>query len=189
METVSQTYRTAEEKQRKVVTAVASYGKGLLGFIRKRVGSDADAEDVLQDVWFQLSSIINSQPVEQLGAWLYRVAQNRSIDKHRKKKEYNWHSRLNDEQESAEMEQAFAGDDNPELEYRERIIWQQLYRALDELPVEQRDVFIWHELDDIPFAEIAALTGEPVSKLVMRKRYAVLHLRKRMKIYYDELKD
>lgn len=188
MEHVSRTYLMVEEKHRKVSTAVTSYGKGLLGFIRRRVSSDADAEDVLQDVWFQLSSIINSQPVEQLGAWLYRVAKNKIIDKHRKKKEHFWKAAEEDEAGNVEIEQV-AADDNPETEYQERLIWQQLYQALDELPAKQRDVFVWHELDNIPFAEIAALTGEPVSKLVMRKRYAVLHLRKRMKVFYDELID
>src|SRR5690606_13367303 len=82
-----------------------------------------------------------------------------------------------------------AVDGNPEAKYQERMVWEQLYRALEELPAAQRDVFVWHELEQIPFAEIAAFTGEPVGKLVSRKHYAVLHLRKRLKIFYDELTD
>lgn len=187
MESTTRTYPTADEKQRSVSTAVSSHGKVLLGFIRKRVKSDADAEDILQDVWFQLSSIINSQPVEQLGAWLYRVAKNKIIDRYRKKKEHPWQAGIDDGDEDTGIGLVPAADDNPETEYQERMVWEQLYLALDELPAEQRDVFVWHELEGVPFAEIAALTGEPVSKLVMRKRYAVLHLRKRMRIFYDEL--
>lgn len=190
MESTTRTYPKVDEKQRSVSTAVSSYGKVLLGFIRKRVNSDADAEDILQDVWFQLSAIINSQPVEQVGAWLYQVAKNKIIDRYRKKRERPWQTGADDGSDGPEMTGMVpAADDNPETEYQERMVWKQLYRALDELPAEQRDVFVWHELEGIPFSEIAALTGEPISKLVMRKRYAVLHLRKRLQIFYDELSD
>ncbi|WP_257668996.1 RNA polymerase sigma factor [Parapedobacter tibetensis] len=183
-------YVMIDEKQSKISITIKSYGKGLLSFIRKRVSNDADAEDVLQDVWYRLSSIINSQPVEQIGAWLYRVAKNRIIDKHRKKTELPWQDRENDDENSLGFGDVFAiADSNPETEYQERMVWQQLHLALDELPPEQRNVFVWHELEGTPFAEIAAMTGEPVGKLISRKRYAVLHLRKRMKVYYDELVD
>lgn len=174
------------EKHSKILTTVKSYGKGLLGFIRKRVSSDADAEDILQDVWYQLSSIINSQPVEQIGAWLYRVARNKIIDKHRKKTETPWVDEGEEEELSGFYYSTLKTEDNPETKYQDRIFWQQLYSALDELPAEQKDVFIWHELDDIPFAEIAMRTGEPVGKLISRKHYAVLHLRKRLRIFYNE---
>jgi RNA polymerase sigma factor (sigma-70 family) len=176
------------ERQGKITATIASYGKGLLGFIRKRVHNDADAEDILQDVWYRLSTVINSHPVEQVGGWLYRVATNRIIDKKRKKTESSWEGMLPDESEPLGFEGlSAAADSNPEAQYQERVVWEQLHRALDELPVAQRDVFVWHELEHIPFAEIAAFTGEPVGKLVSRKRYAVLHLRKRLKIFYDEL--
>ncbi|GGG92664.1 RNA polymerase subunit sigma-24 [Parapedobacter pyrenivorans] len=176
------------EKHGKITATIASYGKGLLGFIRKRVRNDADAEDILQDVWYRLSAVINSHPVEQVGGWLYRVATNRIIDKQRKKTESSWERTTSDQPESSELEALSAtADSNPETQYQERMVWERLYRALDELPAAQRDVFVWHELESIPFAEIAAFTGEPVGKLVSRKRYAVLHLRKRLKIFYDEL--
>ncbi len=174
------------EKNNKILTTVKSYGKCLLGFIRKRVNSDADAEDILQDVWYQLSSIINSQPVEQIGAWLYRVARNKIIDKHRKKTELPWMDEEDDEKLSSFYDRALTTEDTPETKYQDRIFWQQLFSALNELPVEQKDVFIWHELDDIPFAEIAIRTGEPVGKLISRKHYAVLHLRKRLRLFYSE---
>ncbi len=177
-----------DEKQRSITAAIAAYGKGLLGFIRKRVNSDADAEDILQDVWYRLSAVINSHPVEQVGGWLYRVATNRIVDKRRKKSESFWKNGTPEEAEQAgHATLPVAADGDPEARYQERMIWEQLYRALDELPAAQRDVFVWHELEQIPFAEIAAFTGEPVGKLASRKHYAVLHLRKRLKIFYDEL--
>lgn len=180
-----------KEGQGKISITIKSYGQGLLGFIKKRVNNDADAEDILQDVWYQLSAMINTQPVEQLGAWLYRVARNKIIDKYRKKTELPWKEKKDeDDGGSFGLEDAFLlADDNPETAYQERMLWEQLYAALDELPVEQRDVFVWHELDRIPFAEIAIQTGEPIGKLISRKRYAVLHLRKRLKVFYDELID
>src|SRR6201995_3452367 len=77
----------ANDKNSSTIQAIGSYGKSLLGFIRKRVKNDADAEDILQDVWYQFSAVINSEPIEQTGAWLYRVASNKITDKHRKKSE------------------------------------------------------------------------------------------------------
>jgi len=179
-----------DDKQRSITAAITAYGSGLMGFIRKRVNNDADAEDILQDVWYRLVAVINSHPVEQVGGWLYRVATNRIVDKRRKKSESFWKSGTPGEAEDNRPERTpVAADGDPEAKYHERVVWEQLYRALEELPAAQRDVFVWHELEQIPFAEIAALTGEPVGKLVSRKHYAVLHLRKRLKVFYDELTD
>lgn len=183
-----------EERNNSIIQAIAAYGKSLLGFIRRRVKNDADAEDILQDVWYQFSSVINSEPIEQTGAWLYRVARNKIIDRHKKHTE----TLLDDM-----LPQGDSGDDDlpdfrsilmteattPETEYVRSLFWEQLFRALDELPKEQRQVFIWHELDDIPFQKIAERTGEHIQTLVSRKRYAVLYLRKRLKQLYDELTD
>ncbi|MGK6351316.1 RNA polymerase sigma factor [Parapedobacter sp. DT-150] len=178
-----------DEKQSNITATIRSYGKGLLGFIRKQVNNDADAEDILQDVWYQLTAVIHTRPVEQVGGWLYRVATNRIIDRRRKKTEEPLKYKLTGET-GFEMEAAsLVTEGDPEATYRERVVWQQFYLALEELPPAQRDVFVWHELERIPFAEIAAFTGEPVNKLISRKHYAVLHLRKRLKIFYDELID
>jgi len=180
----------ANKKHNTILTIIKSYSKGLLGFIRKRVDNEEDAEDILQDVWYQLSSIINSQPVEQIGGWLYRVATNKIIDKHRKKSESSWMYGEEEEQEEWSLyDQFLKTEKTPETEYHNRILWQELFKALEELPPEQRDVFIWHELDQVPFAEISAQTGEPVGKLISRKHYAVLHLRKRLKVFYSEFKE
>jgi RNA polymerase sigma factor (sigma-70 family) len=179
-----------EEKNQTIIHAIGAYGKSLLGFIRKRVKNDADAEDILQDVWFQFSSMINSEPIEQTGAWLYRVARNKILDKHKKRTETLLDDMLQDEDDddSPDFKSILMAEANtPETEYLRNLFWEQLFFALDELPEEQRQVFIWHELDDIPFSEIAERTGANVQTLVSRKRYAVLHLRKRLKQLYEEI--
>jgi len=180
-----------EDKNSHIIQTIRSYGKNLLGFIRRRVKSDADAEDILQDVWYQFSSVINSQPIEQTGAWLYKVASNKITDKHRKKSEILLDDMIatdDDEDDITDFKAILLTEaKTPETEYLRNIFWEQLFFALDELPEKQRQVFIWNELEDISFAEIADLTGDNVQTLVSRKRYAVLHLRKRLKQLYDEI--
>ncbi len=180
-----------EEKNNHIIQAIKSYGKGLLGFIRRRVKSDADAEDILQDVWYQLSAVVNAEPIEQTGAWLYKVATNKIIDKNRKKTEELLDLNLSGDDEDEDgpnfREILLTEGTTPETEYIRNLFWEQLFIALDELPEEQRQVFIWQELDDIPFNEIAEKTGVNVQTLVSRKRYAVLHLRKRLKQLYIEI--
>lgn len=177
-----------EEKNSHILKSIKDYGKGLLGFIRKRVKSDADAEDILQDVWFQLSAVINSQPIEQTGAWLYKVARNKIIDKHKKKSEVRLDDTYGDEDVSLDLKALLLTEDKtPETEFLRNMFWEQLFLALDELPEEQKEVFVLHELEDVPFQEIAIRSGENISTLVSRKRYAVLHLRKRLKQLYKEI--
>ena len=179
-----------EEKNNAIIRAITAYGKNLLGFIRRRVKSDADAEDILQDVWYQFSAVINSEPIEQTGAWLYKVARNKILDKHKKHTETLLDDILpeEDSDEAPDFKAILMTESNtPETEYLRNLFWEQLFFALDELPDEQRQVFIWHELEDISFKEIAERTGENVQTLVSRKRYAVLHLRKRLKQLYEEI--
>ena len=178
------------EKNNVIIQAISSYGKNLLGFIRKRVKNDADAEDILQDVWYQFSSVLNSEPIEQTGAWLYKVARNKILDKHKKHTETLLDDMLPDEDddEAPDFKAILMTEaKTPETEYLRNLFWEQLFLALDELPEEQRQVFIWHELDDVSFKEIAERTGEKVQTLVSRKRYAVLHLRDRLKQLYEEI--
>jgi len=179
-----------EEKNNHIIQTIKAYGKGLLGFIRRRVKTDADAEDILQDVWYQLSAVVNAQPIEQTGAWLYKVATNKIIDKNRKKTEDLFDLNVSDEddEEAIDFKAILLTEGTtPETAYIRNLFWEQLFLALDELPEEQRQVFIWQELDNIPFNEIAARTGEKIQTLVSRKRYAVLHLRKRLKQLYEEI--
>jgi RNA polymerase sigma factor (sigma-70 family) len=180
-----------EEKHKTIIQAIGEYGKNLLGFIRRRVKNDADAEDILQDVWYQFSSVINSEPIEQTGAWLYRVARNKILDKHKKHTEVLMDDMLagdEDDDDAPDFKAILMTEaTTPETEFMRNLFWEQLFIALDELPEEQRQVFMWHELDDIPFSEITENTGINVQTLVSRKRYAVMHLRKRLKQLYEEI--
>lgn len=177
------------DKNSHILETIRSYGKGLLGFIRRKVKSDADAEDILQDVWYQFSVLVNSEPIEQTGAWLYKVARNKIIDKYRKKSEQSINDQFTDEdEEEADLKAILMIEGNtPETEYLRNLFWEQLFIALDELPEEQKQVFIWNELEDIPFKEIAERTCENTATLTTRKRYAVLHLRKRLQQLYKEV--
>lgn len=177
-----------EEKNSYLLTTIKDHGKGLLSFITRRVNNDADAQDILQDIWYQLSLMINTAPIEQTGAWLYRVARNKITDRYRKHSE----SLLDDVFGVDEPDYCtilYPDSATPETEYLRGLFWEQLYAALDELPEEQKQVFVWNELEDISFQSIAELTQVNMQTLVSRKRYAVVHLRKRLKQLYDELTD
>jgi len=178
------------ENNNAIIQAISSYGKNLLGFIRKRVKNDADAEDILQDVWYQFTAVVNSEPIEQTGAWLYRVARNKILDKHKKHTELLLDDMLpeEDDDDAPDFKAILMTEaKTPETEYLRNLFWEQLFFALDELPEEQRQVFIWHELEDMSFKDIADLTGEKQQTLVSRKRYAVLHLRDRLRQLYQDI--
>lgn len=181
---------TADKKNHTLET-IKAYGKNLWAFIRKRVKTDADAEDILQDVWYQLSLVVNAEPIEQTGAWLFKVARNKIIDKHRKRGESLLDDLVfgnDDEQDETDFKSIlFVEADTPETAYLKNLFWDELFIALDELPTEQKQAFVWHELEDLSFDEMAELTGVNVQTLVSRKRYAVLHLRKRLKQLYEEI--
>ena len=176
------------EKRPNIVQTVKSYGKQLLGFIRSRVNSDEDAEDILQDVWYQLSSIPEVEAIEQMSSWLYRVARNRIVDKYRKQKpdsleEYTYED---DDGELYIKDILLADDLTPETVYLKELFWEQLTLALEELPENQRQIFVWNELEDQTFQEIADRTGENIKTLISRKRYAVRYLRQRLETVYEE---
>ncbi|WP_028522546.1 RNA polymerase sigma factor [Runella limosa] len=172
-----------------IVQTIKKYSKQLFGFIRQRVSSDEDAEDILQDVWYQLSSQPEVEAIEQVGSWLYRVARNRIVDTYRKQRpetleDYGY------EDEDGEIvfkDLLLADDGTPESDYLRELFWQQLMEALDELPENQRQVFVWNELEDETFQEIADRTGENIKTLISRKRYVVQHLRKRLAGLYQDL--
>lgn len=171
------------EQNNRISQVVDDAGRRLLRFIRARVRSDADAEDVLQDVWQQLATTLNTGPVEQVGAWLYTVARHRIIDRYRKPRMASLDALVDatDEEAGFDFAAFFLRDDNtPRTEHLRRLFWDQLHAALAELPEEQRQVFVWHELEALSFQDIAALTGANVNTLLSRKRYAILHLRERL---------
>src|SRR5678809_257621 len=170
------------QPKQNIIQAVRDYGKRLFYFIRGRVDTDEDAEDILQDVWYQFSNIMNSELVEQTSAWLYRVARNRIIDKYRRQEPGSLEEIFTDDEDSELnfREILMAADANPETEHLRNLFWEQLFAALDELPEKQKQVFVLNELEDVSFNEISERTGEKINTLISRKRYAVLHLRKRL---------
>ena len=163
--------------------------KRLFGFIKQRVGSTEDAEDILQDVFYQFAG--NPEPIEQASAWLFKVARNRITDSYRKHKlplaDDVLSPSSSDEDGFDWKKMLLPADSNPESEYLRSLFWEELQHALDELPAEQRAVFIQTEIEGISFKDIAVQTGEPVATLISRKRYAVLHLRERLRVLKDEL--
>ncbi|NUO00217.1 MAG: RNA polymerase sigma factor [Saprospiraceae bacterium] len=167
----------------------------LLSFVRQRVSRLEDAEDIVQDVFYELSEMERlMKPVEQFAAWLFAVARNKITDRYRKKKPVlmeELSAPATDASEDAAdlylMDSLLAPDFN-EAEtslFREALL-EALEEALDTLPDAQRDVFVWHELEGVPFKTIAEKTGVPVNTLLTRKRYAVLQLREQLRVVYDE---
>ncbi|MBZ4188735.1 RNA polymerase sigma factor [Niabella beijingensis] len=179
----------AEDSRQNVIQTVKDYGKRLFGFIRKNVNTDADAEDILQDVWYQYANATATQTIEQVSGWLFKVARNKITDKYRKKKDHliDDYQYENEEGEIQFRELLFTLDNDPELADIKKLFWEELFAALEELPASQRDVFILNELEDKTLQEIADQAGENLKTIISRKRYAVLHLRSRLQYLYDEL--
>ena len=178
----------AETRKSNITEVINTYSKRLMGFIRKRVSNEADAEDILQDVFYQF--IGNTKPIEQLTAWLFTVTRNKITDRQRKHKA----ALLEDIYTDADGESGFDwtdlffdGSNNPETEYLRNLFWEALHAALNELPAAQREVFILNEIEGVPFKTIAEQSGETINTLLSRKRYAVLHLRERLGVLRDEL--
>jgi RNA polymerase sigma factor (sigma-70 family) len=161
----------------------------LLNFIRKRVDDEGDAEDILQDVFYELTEAYRlMKPIEQAGAWLYRVARNRIIDRFRKKKPESVNGGADNEgEESLRLEEMLPSTGaGPDAVYARSILLDELDAALDELPDEQRDVFVAHEVDGRSFKQLAAETGLSINTLLSRKHYAVIHLRRRLQAIYEQ---
>ena len=168
---------------------IKEYSRRLLGFIKQRVSGNEDAEDILQDVFYQFAA--STEPIEQAGNWLFTVARNKITDKYRKQTlplaDDVFGTSTTDEDSFDWKEMLLASDDNPETEYLRSLFWEELQIALNELPAEQRDAFVKNEIEDIPFKELAAESGVSVATLISRKRYAVLHLRVRLQVLREEL--
>jgi RNA polymerase sigma factor (sigma-70 family) len=160
----------------------------LLAFIRRRVRTDEDAEDILQDVVYQLlTSYSVTEPIEKLTAWLFTAARNKIIDWYRKRRPGASLSSGTEGSGPLNLEEIlFDPDQNPDEVFSRSLVWTELAAALDELPSEQRDVFIKHELDGRSFKEISDETGVGMNTLLSRKRYAVLFLRERLLDLYEE---
>lgn len=166
----------------------------LLDFIRRRLPDAEAAEDVLQDVFYELTEAYRlTRPIGRAAAWLFAVARNKIADWYRKPKALSLDAPLANDTVSDDdvpMLMDFIGDDDsPETELFREAFLDALTAALGELPIEQRDVFWRHEMDGQSFSAISAELGVPVNTLLSRKRYAVLHLRERLQDLYDDLTD
>jgi RNA polymerase sigma factor (sigma-70 family) len=178
----------ADPPRQKIVQTVKDYGKRLFRFIRGKVRSDEDAEDILQEVWYQLSHSVNVNEIEQMSSWLFRVARNKIIDKYRRKTPLPLDPLEYDEGEGAFLlkEMLLADPADPETEYFREVFWQALFAALEELPENQRQVFVWNELEEMTLQEIADKTGQNLKTIISRKGYAVKHLRKKLEVLYRD---
>lgn len=187
-EALSKQWMMAKQDER-ISEAVERERARLSNFIRKRVADQGDAEDILQEVFYELVETYR-KPVEQVTAWLFRVARNRITDLFRKKQRDALRHEpavLTEDGEVFQLEDLLpAPDAGPEAAYARGVLLEELDAALEELPDEQRDVFVAHQLMGYSFKEIAAQTGVSVNTLLSRKHYAVQHLRQRLQAIYDD---
>ena len=177
------------EQDRRITEAVKQEQSRLRNFIRRRVPDSRDAEDILQDVFSELVEANRLlMPIDHLTGWLFRVARNRITDLFRKKRPESLNEAVSSEDESLTLEDMLPSPDaGPEALYARSVLLEELEDALDELPDEQREVFVGHEIEGRSFKEMSAESGVSVNTLLSRKRYAVLHLRERLQDIHDEL--
>jgi RNA polymerase sigma factor (sigma-70 family) len=182
--------RAALEQDRQISEVVEREQSRLRNFIRRRVADPRDAEDILQEVFYELVEATRLlMPIEHVTGWLFRVARNRITDLFRKKKpEIFSDAALEDEAgELLQIEDMLPSPEaGPEALYVRNVLLEELEFALDELPEEQREVFVAHEIEGRSFKEMSAASGVSANTLLSRKRYAVLHLRERLKSVYEE---
>ena len=182
----------AIEQDQRISEVVRREQSRLRNFIRRRVPDPGDAEDILQDVFYELVEANRLlMPIEHVTGWLFRVARNRIIDLFRKKKPENFSdtavAQNDDDEELLRFEDLLPSPNaGPEALYARNLLLEELESAVDDLPEEQREVFVAHELEGRSFKEMAAETGVNVNTLLSRKRYAVLQLRERLQTIYDE---
>ena len=182
----------ALEQDQRISEVVEREQSRLRNFIRRRVPNPHDAEDILQDVFYELVEANRLlMPIEHVTGWLFRVARNRITDLFRKRRPESFSETVvaDADDELLRLEDLLPSPDaGPEALYARNVLLDELELALDELPEEQREVFLAHELEGRSFKEMAAETGVRVNTLLSRKRYAVRHLRERLQSIYDELK-
>ena len=179
---------TITERDVTIEQAVRTERPRLFDFIRRRVRTREDAEDILQDVLLQLATSYSiTEPIEKLTSWLFTVARNKVIDWYRKRKPESLPPDSENPSMPLNLDQIlFDPTQNPDRVFARSMVWTELADALDELPDEQKEVFVMHELEGKSFKEIARITREPINTLLSRKRYAVLFLRGRLQELYNE---
>ena len=176
------------EQDRRITEAVKQEQSRLRNFIRRRVPDPRDAEDILQEVFSELVEANRLlMPIEHVTGWLFRVARNRITDLFRKKQPESLSVEVGGDEESLTLEDLLPSPEaGPEALYARGVLLEELEDALDELPEEQREVFVGHEIEGRSFKEMSAESGVSVNTLLSRKRYAVLHLRERLQTIHDE---
>jgi len=179
------------ERDRRISEIIAEEGARLQNFVRRRVPNEADVEDLLQDVFYEVTLAQRlAEPVERWSAWMFRVARNRIIDLFRKKKMESLSREpvaVSEEGEPLLLEEVLPSPDaGPEAAYVRSVLLEEIDEALDELPPEQREVFLAHEVEGYSFKEIAERTGVGVNTLLSRKHYAVLALRRLLDAVHEE---
>jgi len=180
----------SEQKAISITKAIQQFGKNLLGFVRGRVKTTEDAEDIVQDVWYQMSKLNNIAELENVSAWLYAVARNKITDKSRKKTNLALEDYVyeNDDGDFNFKEILLLDDsNNPELGLFKEMFWKEFQQAIEELPPNQKEVYLLNEMEDMTLQEIADQKGENLKTIISRKGYAVKHLRNRLNYLYEEL--
>lgn len=190
MSTATADVMSEERRQKTITQTIAGYGRQLLSFIRSKVKKPEDAEDILQDVWYQFSSLANINELESISGWLYSVTKNKIADLGRKKKADNLedHTYHDEDGDLHIKDILLMGDsNNPELAMFKDLFWEELIKALNELPENQKQVFILNEIEGRTLQEIADAAGENIKTIISRKGYAVKHLRKKLEPLYKEI--
>lgn len=177
----------SDGRNQSITSVISTYSRRLFGFIRGRVHSEEDAEDILQDVWVSLNNVVDLDAIDNISAWLFRNARNLIIDRYRKKRDVSLEDQLSEE--SIMQGLMLSSDELPEDDLFQEAFWAEMMSALEELPAKQRDVFVRNELDGMTLQEIADERGEKLKTIISRKRYAVQQLRIRLQEIYDELND
>ena len=172
------------------VDIISAYETELRAFIQSRLGNPADSEDLLQEVWVQLSRVLSGETLQNPRAWLYRVTRNKIID-HYRRQSPEWLEELlpaaeDDDRSGMDI---LPSDDNPEEYWFQEQFWESLYEALDLLPESQRLVFIRHELEGLTLREIAEQSGENLKTIISRKGYAIRHLRDRLAWLWEDFEE
>ncbi len=178
-----------QEKEHIISHTVNKYGDKLMTFIKPKVRSAEDAEDILQEVWFQLSNLTNISDIVNISHWLFSVTRNKITDSYRKKKTKSLEDyTFGDDDETLIIKDILLMDlESPELKLFQDDIWQTLLNALDELPEKQRMVYVENEFNDKTLQQIADETEENIKTIISRKAYAVKHLRLKLKLLYQDL--
>ena len=179
-----------KEKENIISQTVSKYGGKLMSYIRPKVKNTEDAEDILQEVWYQFSSLTNLSEIVNVGGWLYRVTANKITDKYRKKKTENLEDFVYEyEDGDFSIKDILLMDESAGLEIKmfQDEIWKKLFEALEELPEKQRLVYVENELNDKKLQEIADEHGENIKTIINKKNYAVKHLRNRLRRLYEDL--